>query len=77
VKLYNQRGLKDAEVAGIISKHMKVPIEIIQGTIPPYIDAGAKPRVLDLVAMQDWFHQMGWVKEKVPMERVVDLSFLD
>src|SRR6266550_2859293 len=77
VKLYNQRGLKDAEVAGIISKHMKVPVEIIQGTIPPYIDAGAKPRVLDLVAMQDWFHQMGWVKEKVPMERVVDLSFLD
>jgi hypothetical protein len=27
--------------------------------------------------MQDWFHHMGWVKEKVPMERVVDLSFLE
>jgi hypothetical protein len=27
--------------------------------------------------MQDWFHQMGWVKEKVPMERVVDLTFLE
>ena len=77
VKLYNQRGLKDAEVAGIISKHMKVPVEIIQATIPPYVDVGAKPRVQDLAAMQDWFHQMGWVKEKVPMERVVDLSFLE
>ena len=77
VKLYNQRGLKDAEIAGIISKHIKVPVETIQGTIPVYVDAGARPRVQDLGAMQDWFHQMGWVKEKVPMERVVDLSFLD
>jgi NitT/TauT family transport system substrate-binding protein len=77
VKLYNQRGLKDAEIAGIISKHIKVPVETIQGTIPVYVDAGARPRVQDLAAMQDWFHQMGWVKEKVPMERVVDLSFLD
>jgi len=76
-KLYNQKGLKDAEIAGIISKHMKLPVEIIQGTIPPYLDAGVKPRVPDLAAMQDWFHQMGWVKEKVPMERVVDLTFLE
>jgi NitT/TauT family transport system substrate-binding protein len=76
-KLYNQKGLKDPEIAGIISKHMKLPIEIIQGTIPPYLDAGVKPRVQDLAAMQDWFHQMGWVKEKVPMERVVDLTFLE
>ena len=77
VKLYNQRGLKDAEIAGIISKFMKVPVEIIQGTIPPYVDASVKPRVPDLEAMQDWFYKMGWVKEKVPMERVVDLSFLE
>jgi hypothetical protein len=33
--------------------------------------------VQDLAAFQDWFHQMGWVKEKVPMDRVVDLSFLE
>ena len=77
VKLYNQRGLKDPEIAGIISKHMKLSVEIIQGTIPVYLDAGARPRVQDLAAMQDWFHHMGWVKEKVPMERVVDLSFLE
>jgi hypothetical protein len=36
-----------------------------------------KPRVPDLAAMQDWFHQMGWVKEKQPAERVVDLTFLE
>jgi hypothetical protein len=33
--------------------------------------------VQDLAAFQDWFHQMGWVKEKVAMDRVVDLSFLE
>jgi NitT/TauT family transport system substrate-binding protein len=77
VKLYNQKGLKDPDVAGIISKHMKLPVETIQGTIPPYVDVSAKPRVQDLAAMQDWFHQMGWVKDKVPMERVIDLTFLE
>jgi NitT/TauT family transport system substrate-binding protein len=77
VKLYNQRGLKDAEIAGFVSKHMKLPVETIQGTFPPYVDVSGKPRVPDLAAMQDWFHQMGWVKEKVPMERVVDLTFLE
>jgi len=77
VKLYNQRGLKDPEVAGMISRHMKLPVETIQATFPPYVDVTARPRVQDLAAMQDWFHQMGWVKDKVPMERVVDLTFLE
>jgi ABC-type nitrate/sulfonate/bicarbonate transport system substrate-binding protein len=49
----------------------------IQATLPPYVDVAARPRVQDLAAMQDWFHQMGWVKEKVPMEKVVDLTFLE
>jgi NitT/TauT family transport system substrate-binding protein len=77
IKYYTQRGLKDPEVAGILSKHTRVPIETIQATIPFYVDPGARPRVQDLAVLQDWFHQMGWVKEKVPMERVVDLSFLE
>ena len=77
IKYYTQHGLKDPEVAGILSKHTKVPVETIQATIPFYVDPGARPRVQDLAALQDWFHQMGWVKEKVPIERVVDLSFLE
>ncbi len=77
IKYYNQRGLKDPEIAAVISKHTKVPAETIQGTIPFYVDPGARPRIQDLSALQDWFHQMGWVKETVPMERVVDLSFLE
>ena len=77
ITYYTQRGLKDPEVAGILSKHTRVPIETIQATIPFYVDPGARPRVQDLAVLQDWLHQMGWVKEKVPMERVVDLSFLE
>jgi len=78
LKLYNTRdGLKDAEVAGILAKHLKLPVETIQATLPVYLDPTGRPRVQDLAAFQDWFHQMGWVKEKVAMDRVVDLSFLE
>ena len=77
VKYYNARGLKDPEIGAILSKHTKVPPATIGATIPFYIDPGARPRVQDLVVLQDWFHAMGWVKNKVPMERVVDLSFLE
>jgi NitT/TauT family transport system substrate-binding protein len=77
VKYYIGRGLKDPEIGAILSKHTKVPADTIRATIPFYIDPGARPRVQDLAAFQDWFHSLGWVKEKVPMERVVDLSFLE
>ena len=78
LKLYNGKGgLKDAEVAGILAKHLKLPVETIQATLPVYLDPTGRPRVQDLAAFQDWFHQMGWVKEKVAMDRVVDLSFLE
>ena len=76
VKFYNQRGPKDAEVVAIIAKHTKVPPAAVRSSAPAYLDPGARPRVPDLAAFQDWFHTMGWVKEKVPIERVVDLSFL-
>jgi len=78
LKLYNTRGgLKDPEIAGILSRHLKLPVETIQATLPVYLDPSGKPRVQDLAAFQDWFHQIGWVKEPVPMDRVVDLSFLE
>ncbi len=76
VKFFNERGPKDAEVVAIIAKHTKLTPEIVRASIPAYLDPGARPRVPDLAVLQDWFHTMGWVKDKVPMERVVDLSFL-
>jgi NitT/TauT family transport system substrate-binding protein len=77
IKYYTPRGLKDPEVSGVVSRHLKVPVETIRASIPFYVDPAGKPRVPDLSAMQDWFHQMGWVKEKVAIDRVVDLSFLE
>lgn len=77
VRYYNERGLRDLEIATIISKYTGVPVRTIQAAIPFYIDSSGHPRVQDLAAMQDFFYEMGWVKAKVPMERVVDLSFLD
>jgi NitT/TauT family transport system substrate-binding protein len=76
VKFYNQKGPKDAEVVAIVAKHTKVPPEAVRASSPPYLDPAARPRVPDLAAFQDWFHTMGWVKDKVPIDRVVDLSFL-
>jgi NitT/TauT family transport system substrate-binding protein len=76
VRFFNQRGPKDAEVVAIIGKHTKLTPEIVRASIPAYLDPGVRPRVADFGALQDWFHTMGWVKEKVPIERVVDLSFL-
>lgn len=77
VRYYNQRGLKDQEVAAIVSKHTRVPPDTIKATIPFYVDPDARPRVDDLSTLQAWFHKMGWVKTTVPIDRVVDLSFLE
>ena len=36
-----------------------------------------KPRVQDLATLQDFFVKMGWVKQPVPIERVVHPTFLE
>jgi NitT/TauT family transport system substrate-binding protein len=76
VRYYLERGPKNDEIATMLSKHTSVPSETIKASIPFYIEPDVKPRVQDLAKLQDWFHQMGWVKQKVPIERAVDLSFL-
>jgi NitT/TauT family transport system substrate-binding protein len=76
VRYYLERGPKNDEIATMLSKHTSVPPETIKASIPFYIEPDVKPRVQDLAKLQDWFHQMGWVKQKVPIERAVDLSFL-
>jgi len=52
-------------------------MKVIKAAIPFYIDPAVRPRVQDLATLQDFFVKMGWVKQPVPMERVVDLSFLE
>lgn len=77
VKYYNERGLRDHEVATIVAKHTSVPADVIKATIPHYADPAARPRTQDIATLQDWFHQLGWVKTKVPVDKLVDLSFLE
>jgi ABC-type nitrate/sulfonate/bicarbonate transport system substrate-binding protein len=77
VKLYNEKGLKDADVAAMVSKHTSVAAETVRATIPFYADPAARPRTQDLATLQDWFHQLGWVKTKAPIDKLVDLSFLE
>ncbi len=77
VKYYNERGLRDHEIATIVAKHTSVPADVIKATIPHYADPAARPRTQDIATLQDWFHQMGWVKTKVPVDKLVDLSFLE
>jgi NitT/TauT family transport system substrate-binding protein len=77
IKYYNERGLRNDEIAAIVSKHTSVPAETIKATIPHYADPAGRPRTQDLATLQDWFHQLGWVKTKVPIDKLVDLSFLE
>jgi len=78
VRYYTEQGAaKNPEMAAILAKHTQVPAEVIKAAIPFYIDPAVRPRVQDLATLQDFFVKMGWVKQPVPMDRVVDLSFLE
>ena len=78
VRYYTEQGgAKHPEMAAILAKHTQVPAEVIKAAIPFYIDPAVRPRVQDLATLQDFFVKMGWVKQPVPMDRVVDLSFLE
>ncbi len=73
---YNDKGLKDPDVVAIVSKHTKVPGETVKASVPFYIAPDGRPRLEDLQALQDFFVARDWMKSKVPVDRIVDLSFL-
>lgn len=75
-RYHNLKGAKDPEVMAILSKHTKVPVETIKASVPFWIDPEGRPRVQDLLAFQEFFFEKGWVKTKLPAERIADLSFL-
>jgi NitT/TauT family transport system substrate-binding protein len=75
-RYYNDKGLKDPDVLAIVSKHTKVPVETVKASIPFYIAPDGRPRVEDLLALQDFFIARDWMKTKVALDKMVDLSFL-
>ncbi len=75
-RYYNDKGLKDPDVLAIVSKHTKVPAETVKASIPFYIAPDGRPRVEDLLALQEFFIARDWMKTRVPLDKMVDLSFL-
>lgn len=76
IKYFNARGMQENEMLDIIGKYTKVPRDMIKASIPFYLDNDGKVLVESVAALQDFFFERGFITEKVPMEKVVDLRFL-
>ncbi|MBI3089590.1 MAG: ABC transporter substrate-binding protein [Candidatus Tectomicrobia bacterium] len=76
IKYFNARGMQENEMLDIIGKYTKVPQEMIKASIPFYLDNDGKVLVESVSALQDYFFDQGFIKQKLPMEKVVDLRFL-
>lgn len=77
ISFYTERGLKHDEVAQIISKHTKLPPALIKESYSFHLSPDGKPNVSSLQKQRDWFSEMGYSKTKLPMEQVIDFSFLE
>lgn len=75
-RYYNQKGPQDSEIVAIVSKHTQVPVETVKASNPFYIEPDGRPRVEDLLQLQEFFLAQGWVKTKLTAEKMLDLSFL-
>ncbi len=75
-RFYNAKGPRDPEVIAIASRHARAPIETVKLAFPFWIDPDGKPRTEDLITLSDFFLERGWIKTKLPLDKMVDLSFL-
>lgn len=75
-KYYNDKGPKDPEILTILSKHTKVPVETIKAAHPFWIAPDGRPRGEDMLALQDFMLSQGWIKAKVSLDKLLDLSLL-
>jgi len=48
----------------------------VRNAVPAFLGNEGRLDVESLAAVQDWFVSVGSVKERIPMERVVDMSLL-
>jgi len=75
-QFYVEKGAKDDEVAAILEKHTKVPAKVVKAAIPAYQDPHGRPNLESLNDQIKWFVANGYMPQDVPVEKVVDLSFL-
>ncbi len=76
LRFVHDKGLKSDEVVAIITRHVRSTAEDLRASWPPYLAPDGRPDVASISAQQDWYAQMGMIQKKVPMEQVLDLSFL-
>jgi len=75
-EFYVARGARDPEVVAIMEKYTKVPAQVIRAATPYYQDAKGQMNLESLADQIQWFVASGFMKEKIGIDRVVDLSFL-
>ncbi len=76
IQYSNQKTVKDPEIVSIISRYSKVSEAAVRLAIPAYTDNEGRLDLESLEAVQDWFISVGTVKQKVPLDKVVDMSLL-
>ncbi len=77
LRFVNAKGITSDEVIGMVTKHVRgATAEDMRASWPPYLAPDGQPDVASLAAQQEWYFKMGMVEKQVPMEKVVDLSFL-
>ncbi len=75
-KFYVEKGVKDDEVAAIIEKYTKVPAKVVKTAIPHYQEPEGRPSLESLADQIQWHVTNGRMPKPVPVDQVVDLSFL-
>ncbi|MBI3089656.1 MAG: ABC transporter substrate-binding protein [Candidatus Tectomicrobia bacterium] len=75
-RFFNDHGMKSDEVSSILTKHTKVPQNILKLATPFYLSPDGKPNLDSLKEFIDWAQEVGYTKSKLPIEQLVDLGFL-
>ena len=75
-KFYVEKGPRDDEVAAIIEKYTKVPAKAVKAAVPHYQDPNGKLILESLADQIKWHTANGFMPKAVPVDQVVDLSFL-
>ena len=75
-EFYAARGVQDPGVVAILEKYTKVPAKAIRGAAPFYLDPGGHASVASLADQVQWFAANGYMPKAIPVDQMVDVSFL-
>ncbi len=75
-QVYVEKGPQDPEVLAIIEKHTRIPARAVKAAIPHHQDPRGRLILESLVDQINWFVSNGFMPKAIPVDQVVDLSFL-